>query len=58
MLKQLKTIFRDAERPEVPGPRYYTNSQGRQLHMLDCECGGCTIRPRHYRRALKELSNG
>lgn len=58
MLKQLKTIFREQEQDEAPEPRYYINSQGKQLHNLYCECGGCTPTPRHYRRALKELANG
>jgi predicted SprT family Zn-dependent metalloprotease len=58
MIKQLKTIFREIDGPEQREPQLYINSKGNTLHMLHCECGSCTIRPRQYRRAFKELNNG
>jgi hypothetical protein len=55
MLRQIyKTIFRETDQQSAE-PKLYVNCKGKQLHMLDCECGGCTIKPRHYRRALQTL---
>lgn len=37
------------------GDQRYTNIKGKRLHTLFCECGRCDVKPRHYRRALREL---